>query len=290
MILWNTIKIHKNNCNMKKLAFILLFITLLSCSAEDNSNTPSNNDTLNEKENSLNIANTNIRIEDNENKHIKIDDTQKETLKENKIEKPTEKIEDNHSSNNEDDLDNIFKIKDSDIVMGNVDSKIILIEYSSLTCPWCSYYHQEIFPEIEKSYVKTGKIAYILREYIASQQDLYGSILARCGPRHKYYKFMEILYKQQGKWAFYGTYREILTNIGQLGGISPEQYSACIENQDITNLLIANSKEIHSKKIFLGTPTFFLNGRKITKVKAKDLAQQIDEEIERVKEQNQKTR
>ena len=72
-----------------------------------------------------------------------------------------------------------FKVDDNDMVLGNKKSNVIVVEYFSPTCPHCAYYHQTIFPELKKKYIDTNKIAYVVREFIATKQDLDAAILAR---------------------------------------------------------------------------------------------------------------
>ena len=79
-----------------------------------------------------------------------------------------------------------------DIVLGNKEAQIILIEYFSTTCHHCSSIHQKIFPTLKEKYIDTGKIAYVMREFIGNKQDLDASILARCnGNKDQYFKIIE---------------------------------------------------------------------------------------------------
>ena len=72
------------------------------------------------------------------------------------------------------------RISSTDIVFGNKDAQILFIEYSSPTCLHCLDYHLNIFPELKRKYIDTGKIAYVIRDFVGNKQDLDASILARC--------------------------------------------------------------------------------------------------------------
>jgi protein-disulfide isomerase len=149
--------------------------------------------------------------------------------------------------------------------MGNKDALITLIEYSSPSCPHCAYYHENAFNKIKKDYIDTGKIAYVMRNFIWTKQDLDGAVLALCD-KEKFIPFMNILYSKQDSWAFDKNYREILTNIGQLGGISPEQYATCLNDDSITEKLIMQTKLFSQKMTankIAGTPAFIINGEVI---------------------------
>ena len=69
---------------------------------------------------------------------------------------------------------------------------------------------------------------------------------------------------QQNNWAFSKNYREILTNIGSLGGVSPENFSGCLNDQDKIKTLMENTKLAASLPKFVGTPSFFINGKQFT--------------------------
>lgn len=158
------------------------------------------------------------------------------------------------------DSSTMFMIQQDDIVLGNPSSQIIVFEYSAPTCSHCAYFHKEIFPALKTKYIDTGKVAYIIRPLISSKQDLDAAILARCAPQEQFLKLITILYEKQDAWAFNSNYRQILTNIGQLATLTPEQYNSCIENNNLTNFFINNTRAITRLPKFVGTPSFVIDG------------------------------
>ena len=143
------------------------------------------------------------------------------------------------------------------------------------------HYHQKIFPEIKAKYIDTNKIAYVIREFIGNKQDLDATILARCsGHTDTYLKFLEVILNQQNNWAFSKNYREILTNIGSLGGVSPENFSTCLNDQNKIKILMENTKLVTNLPTFIGTPSFFINGEQFNeKYTFEELSKAIDKEL-----------
>jgi len=176
---------------------------------------------------------------------------------------------------------NLSKVAPDDIVIGNPKSKIVLVEYFAPTCPHSVHYHQKIFPEIKAKYIDTNKIAYVLREFIGNKQDLDATILARCsGNTDTYLKFLEVILNQQNNWAFSKNYREILTNIGSLGGVPPEKFSTCLNDQDKIKILMENTKLVTNLPTFVGTPSFFINGKQFNeRYTFEELSKAIDKEL-----------
>ena len=174
-----------------------------------------------------------------------------------------------------------LSVAPDDMVIGDAKSKIVVVEYFSPTCPHCVHYHQKIFPEIQKKYIDTKKIAYVTREFIANKQDLDATILARCnGNLDIYVKFTNVILNQQDNWAFSKNYREILTNIGSLGGVTPENFSKCLNNQDILKTIMENTKLAASLPHFVGTPSFFINGKRFSeRYTFEELSKALDKEL-----------
>jgi len=182
---------------------------------------------------------------------------------------------------NKDYVRSLSVVSTDDIVIGDPKSKIVLVEYFAPTCPHCVHYHQKIFPEIKAKYIDTNKIAYVIREFIGNKQDLDATILARCsGHTDTYLKFLEVILKQQNNWAFSKNYREILTNIGSLGGVSPENFSTCLNDQNKIKILMENTKLVTNLPTFIGTPSFFINGKQFNeKYTFEELSKAIDKEL-----------
>lgn len=166
---------------------------------------------------------------------------------------------------------------ENDLVLGSREAKVVVIEYFALTCPHCSFFQKEVFPKLKEKYIDTNKIAFVPREFIASKQDMQAAVLARCAGDMRRKIFHEVLLEQQSSWAFNRNYTEILTNIGQMGGLAPEKFKECLENEKLGTDLMNNTKLISRTPGFLGTPAFVINNKLYNgKFSFEDLSKEID--------------
>ncbi|WP_341756059.1 MULTISPECIES: DsbA family protein [unclassified Candidatus Tisiphia] len=173
-----------------------------------------------------------------------------------------------------------FNVSRNDIVLGNIKANVVVVEYFSPTCPHCAYYHDTILPKLKEKYIDTNKIAYIIREFIGNKQDLDAAILQRC-PNNidSFLKFQSVILSQQDKWGVSNRYRELLTNIAQIGGVSAETYAKCLNDNQIVETLLANTNLAASVPNFVGTPTFFVNGMLTNGYDLQTLSKAIDKAL-----------
>ena len=65
---------------------------------------------------------------------------------------------------------------------GNRNAPVTIIEYVSLTCPYCRAYHAKVFPRIKRTYVDTGRVRYIIREFAIGQTAGAAAIVHKMRP------------------------------------------------------------------------------------------------------------
>src|SRR5262249_31135009 len=74
-------------------------------------------------------------------------------------------------------------------ILGKADAPVTVEEFVSLTCSHCADFYTNILPELEKNYVETGKVKFILRDFPLDGLALKAAALARCMPEEQYYPF-----------------------------------------------------------------------------------------------------
>lgn len=150
-----------------------------------------------------------------------------------------------------------------DYVMGKNDAPLIVIEYASLSCPHCAHFSANVLPELQKKYIDTGKIRYILRQFPLNEPALKGAMLLECvgeQNREKYFLFAKVLFDAQSKWAFDGNYLSGLETIANVGGLTKEQFQNCVNNTD-REMTVLKVKQAATKELQVPhTPYFFIGG------------------------------
>ncbi|HVV26712.1 MAG TPA: thioredoxin domain-containing protein [Rhizomicrobium sp.] len=156
-----------------------------------------------------------------------------------------------------------YVITARDMTIGDPKAPVVLIEYAAPICPHCAHFNADIFPEIRKAYIDTGKVFYVFRVFPLAAADGVAEKLARCLPKEKYFPFMDQLFRNQQQWdPEYGIQdvRGGLLKQAQLAGMSEDQFNACVastKEDDAINQVAADGQSRYS---ITGTPALIVNG------------------------------
>ena len=158
----------------------------------------------------------------------------------------------------------LLQVTKDDRIIGKPDAPVTIIEYASLTCPHCAHFQDEVLPEIKKQWIDTGKAKLVLRDFPLDEEALRAAMITRCAPPDRYYAFVDTFFAAQDKWVRERDYRGALARLARLGGMSKEEFDACLRNKRLEDSLV-QSRFVASKELDVNsTPTFFINGTKFT--------------------------
>ena len=147
-----------------------------------------------------------------------------------------------------------------ELVMGDA-SGVPVVEYGSLTCPHCATFDREVFPELKKDYIDTGKVRFIFREFSRNPLDVAAFVLARCIGDDKAFAAIALLFNQQDKWAFVDKPLEPLIAAMRPAGLTHDQAMACLKDQPKADAIMAIGKRAADEIKMTGTPTFVIDGK-----------------------------
>lgn len=151
----------------------------------------------------------------------------------------------------------------TDMVTGNLESTVTLVEYASFTCPHCANFHAEVYSKIKPEYIDTGKIRFEYHEVYFDRYGLWAAMLARCGGEKRYFGITDILFDKQREWAGVEAPEVVVENLKTIGrsvGLEDAAMDVCLKDQVMAEALVAHFEESMARDKVEGTPTFFING------------------------------
>ena len=149
-----------------------------------------------------------------------------------------------------------------EMVLGNPDAPVEVIEYASFTCPHCRTFHENTMPRLKADYVDTGQVRFVYREVYFDRFGLWAGMVARCAGPVRYFGVVDLIYERQSEWT-QGSPAEVAENlrrIGRTAGMTNEQLDACLTDAAMAQALIENDTANRQMHDIPGTPSFVIDG------------------------------
>ena len=154
---------------------------------------------------------------------------------------------------------------EGDMSLGPADAKVKVVEYASASCSHCATFNNQVFPAFKAKYVDTGKVHYTLKEFLTPPEEVAAAafLVARCAGKDKYFTVLDAIFHSQPEMFQTGDFRGVLLRIAQSSGMTEDQFNKCVSDPEALKALNARVQKAATEDKVTGTPTFFVNGKKI---------------------------
>lgn len=153
---------------------------------------------------------------------------------------------------------------DDDVVIGNKDAPVVVIEFSDFQCPFCRRFYTQTLSQLESEYINTGKVAFVYRDFPLTSihpAALPSAIATECAREQgKWREAHNQIFDEQNKLGS-GTVdysiSDVKTWLAQIPGIDSVKLNSCIDSNKYQNEV---EKDFQDGVNFgvTGTPTFFI--------------------------------
>lgn len=179
-------------------------------------------------------------------------------------------------------LINVSGIVIEDIVLGDPNAPVTIIEYASFTCPHCKNFHEGTFKKLKKNYIDEGKVKFILRDVFFDRYGLWAAMVARCDNTEKFYGIVEEIFRRQAEWTKGEEDVQIANNLRKIGlsiGMDSETIGECLSDGDMAQALVNEYQKNAEKDKISSTPSFLINGEKMKKSSYDEFVNKIEEHL-----------
>ena len=152
------------------------------------------------------------------------------------------------------------------IIVGNVDAKITIIAFESLTCSHCASFHKNVYPQLKEEFLDTGLAKIEFRHFPLDFAALNASKISQC-KNDGNSDILQSLYYNQQKWVKGSTVEEAnkyLQKFLKNEGFKID-FDSCVNNKKIEDFIL--NDRIDGTKNFKvsSTPTIIINNKKFEK-------------------------
>lgn len=166
-----------------------------------------------------------------------------------------------------------------ELVVGDPDAPVTMIEYASFTCPHCANFHLGVLPQLREEFVETGQVRLIYREVFFDRPSLWAAMIARCAGEDRYFGVAELLFRDQANWSratdAEGLVRALYA-IGRQAGMTDAAMEACLQDGALAQALVETFQANAAEHGIDATPTFVINGETVANMPWPDLRARIE--------------
>ena len=152
------------------------------------------------------------------------------------------------------------------IIEGNVDAKIHLIIYESLTCSHCANFHEKVYPDLKKDFIEKGLVKIEFRNFPLDMAALNASKIAHCRNDGNS-EILHLLFKNQKNWVKGNTIEELNSHLKKIVDDNKLglNFENCIKNKNVEDHILEDRVEGVKKFKIEATPTLIINNKKFDK-------------------------
>lgn len=154
-------------------------------------------------------------------------------------------------------------VTEQDHVRGAAGAKVTLVEFGDFQCPACGAYE----PLVRQVEADNKDILQVVFRHFPLTQIHQNALLGAkaveaAGVQGKFWEMHDKLYDNQTEWSTALNARDFILGYATQIGLDKKKFEADLNNPDIEAKILAEYKEGTALGV-QGTPTFFVNGKKI---------------------------
>ena len=173
--------------------------------------------------------------------------------------------------------------------IGNPDAKVTIKVFSSLTCPHCATFHENIYEKLKEDYIDKSLIKFEHHAFPLDLAALNAEVIIRCDVNTSLntddmkFELLTEMYKKQKMWAVgsdINKINELIKKIGINFNLSNKKMDACLKNEQIQDEILEQRIEAQKKYKIESTPTIIINEKKYSgKIDYKQFKKAIDRKL-----------
>ncbi len=149
---------------------------------------------------------------------------------------------------------------------GDPAAPVVIEEFSSYQCSFCRQYFQESYPQVMASYIETGQVLYVFRDFPlpAQRQSPLAAEAANCagqiGGVSAYWALHDRFFERQAERSRTGDADTIFKGYAAELGLDAAAFGECLDS-GATRAQVEADVAAGGARGVRGTPTFFINGQ-----------------------------
>jgi protein-disulfide isomerase len=169
---------------------------------------------------------------------------------------------------------------------GSGKAPVTVYEMSDFQCPYCRQFARETFPQLERDYIRTGKVRWVFINYPLTSVHQHASAAAQLGvcaaEQRSFWKVHDLLFKYQEAWAPLKEAGPFFVSLGDSAGLSKPALLSCLQSEESLSTVRADA-EGAARSGATSTPTFYIEGGLLEGAQPVEVFRQVLDSVYKVK-------
>ena len=156
--------------------------------------------------------------------------------------------------------------KSKEVGIGDVNSKVTIKVFSSLTCPACANFHSKIFYQIKEEFIDKGLVRFEHHPFPLDLAALNAEMIVRCHVDNiKKFELLGKIYEKQKVWAIGSDINKINDSIKKIGlesNLNNKDMDDCLKDENKQDEILNQRIDAQKKYEIGSTPTILINEKK----------------------------
>jgi protein-disulfide isomerase len=169
---------------------------------------------------------------------------------------------------------------------GSPQAPVTVYEMSDFQCPYCGQFAVETFPQLERDYIRTGKVRWVFINFPLTSVHQHASAAAQLGvcaaQQRNFWRVHDLLFKYQETWAPLKEAAPFFVSLGDSVGLSKPALLSCLQSNETLNSVRADA-EGAARSGATSTPTFYIEGGLLEGAQPIEVFRQVLDSVYKVK-------
>jgi protein-disulfide isomerase len=161
---------------------------------------------------------------------------------------------------------------------GSAKAPVTVYEMSDFQCPYCRQFALETFPQLEREYIRTGKVRWIFINFPLTSIHQHASAAAEvalCAARQQgFWRVHDLLFEHQKTWAPLKEAGPFFVSLADSARLSKPAFLECLKSPETRQSIRADA-EGAARSGATSTPTFYIEGGLLEGAQPVDLFKQV---------------
>lgn len=154
-----------------------------------------------------------------------------------------------------------------DVVLGNPEAPVTLIEYGDYQCPFCGRFFNQVEPQLRDEYIKTSKVKMVYRDFsiLGPESDAAAASAGCAKDQGKFWAYHDELFTAETKDAQENNgnlNRDLFLMLAQNAQLDMTAFVSCLDSNKYVEQVKKDTADGKTLGVS-GTPTTYINGEQV---------------------------